>query len=264
MSLSFEQRSDDLAFLGHLADLASAAILPHFRSRGAVDNKGVNRFDPVTAADREAEQAIRAAIAALYPDDGILGEEFGTTNGEAERIWVIDPIDGTRSFISGLPVWGVLVGLLLGGKPTLGMMAQPFTGERFFGDGTRAWFTGPGGPRDLLVRPCPSLDEAVLFTTSPDLFAAAERASYDRVEKRVRLARYGADCYAYCMVAAGFVDAVVEAGLQTYDIVPLIPVIEGAGGRVTDWEGNAPLEGGRVVASGDARLHDRILDVLRG
>ncbi|MCW5717807.1 MAG: histidinol-phosphatase [Bauldia sp.] len=264
MSAPFVQDTDEVSFLGHLADLAGAAILPHFRTRGVVDSKGTNRFDPVTAADREAEQVIRAAIGARYPDDGILGEEFGTTNSHAERIWVIDPIDGTRSFIAGLPVWGVLVGLLTRGTPTIGMMAQPFTGERFFGDGRRAWFTGPGGPRDLSVRPCATLDEAVMFTTAPDLFAGDERTSYDRVEKRVRLARYGADCYAYCMVAAGFVDAVVEAGLQTYDIVPLIPVIEGAGGRVTDWDGNPPLGGGRVVASGDARLHDRILDVLRG
>lgn len=264
MSRSFVQEIDDATFLGYLADLAGAAILPHFRANGVVDSKGINRFDPVTAADREAEQVIRTAIGARYPDDGILGEEFGTTNSQADRIWVIDPIDGTRSFIAGLPVWGVLVGLLAGGKPKVGMMAQPFTGERFFGDGSRAWFTGPGGPRDLSVRPCASLDEAVLFTTAPDLFTGADRVSYDRVEKRVRLARYGADCYAYCMVAAGFVDAVVEAGLQAYDIVPLIPIIEGAGGRVTDWEGNLPLTGGRVVASGDARLHDRILDVLRG
>ncbi len=264
MSTSFVHDTGEVTFLDYLADVAGAAILPHFRSRGVVDSKGTSRFDPVTAADREAEQAIRAAIGSRYPDDGILGEEFGTTNSQADRVWVIDPIDGTRSFIAGLPVWGVLVGLLSGGRPTIGMMAQPFTGERFFGDGTRAWFTGPGGPRDLSVRPCASLEEAVLFTTAPDLFAAGERPAYDRVEKRVRLARYGADCYAYCMVAAGFVDAVIEAGLQTYDIVPLIPIIEGAGGRVTDWDGNLPLGGGRVVATGDARLHDSILDVLRG
>ncbi|MCC6735379.1 MAG: histidinol-phosphatase [Bauldia sp.] len=264
MSRAFVHDGEEATFLGQLADLATAAILPHFRSRVVVDSKGVGRFDPVTVADRDAEQVIRAAIAARYPDDGVLGEEFGTTNSHADRVWVIDPIDGTRSFIAGLPVWGVLVGLLAGGRPAIGMMAQPFTGERFFGNGTRAWFTGPGGPRDLSVRPCASLDEAVLFTTAPDLFKADERTSYERVEKRVRLARYGADCYAYCMVAAGFVDAVVEAGLQTYDIVPLIPVIEGAGGRVTDWDGNPPLTGGQVVASGDARLHDRILDVLRG
>jgi len=262
MSTSFVHDTADAAFLDYLANIAGAAILPHFRSRGVVDSKGTHRFDPVTAADREAEQAIRAAIASRHPDDGILGEEFGTTNSEAHRVWVIDPIDGTRSFIAGLPVWGVLVGLLSGGKPTVGMMAQPFTGERFFGDGRRAWFTGPGGPRDLRVRPCASLEDAILFTTAPELFAAGERPAYDRVEKRVRLARYGADCYAYCMVAAGFVDAVIEAGLQTYDIVPLIPIIEGAGGIVTAWDGGSPVQGGKVAASGDARLHDRVLAVL--
>ncbi|MGV8839048.1 MAG: histidinol-phosphatase [Bauldia sp.] len=264
MSPAFVHDSDEATFLAHLADIAGAAILPHFRSSVVVDSKGDGRFDPVTVADRNAEEVIRAAIALRYPGDGIVGEEFGTTNSQAERVWVIDPIDGTRSFIAGLPVWGVLVGLLARGRPTIGMMAQPFTGERFFGDGARAWFTGPGGPRDLAVRACASLGEAVLFTTAPNLFTDDERPAYDRVEQRVRLARYGADCYAYCMVAAGFVDAVVEAGLQTYDIVPLIPIIEGAGGRVTDWDGNPALSGGRVVATGDARLHDRILDVLRG
>ncbi len=265
MSRAFGQHRDYAAFLERLADLASAAILPHFRVPTSISNKGgAGRFDPVTAADREAEQAIRAAIAAAYPDHGIIGEEFGATNGHADRVFVIDPIDGTRSFIAGLPVWGVLLGLLVAGKPVLGLMAQPFTGERFTGDGEGARYVGPGGPRDLAVRPCATLDEAVLFTTSPHLFSAAEHEAYARVERGVRLARYGADCYAYCMVAAGCVDAVVEAGLQPHDILPLIPIIEGAGGRVTDWDGNPAFSGGRVVASGDPRLHDRILRVLAG
>lgn len=264
LSRVFVQEAPGLAFFDHLADVAAAAILPHFRASGAVDNKSGARFDPVTAADREAEQAIRAAIIAAHPGDGIIGEEFGTTEGDTGRVWVIDPIDGTRSFISGLPVWGVLVGLLEDGRPSLGMMSQPFTGERYFGDGSKASYTGPGGPRDLRARACGSLDEAVLFTTSPDMFGEADGAAYRGVEERVRLARYGADCYAYCMVAGGSVDAVIEAGLQAYDILPLIPIIEGAGGRVTDWAGNALRSGGNVVATGDGRLHDSILGLLAG
>lgn len=264
MSRAFVQQADYRVFFDRLADVATAAILPHFRSAGIVDSKDSGRFDPVTAADREAELAIRAEIGRAFPDHGVIGEEFGASNAGAERIFIIDPIDGTRSFIAGLPTWGVLLGLLVRGLPAFGMMAQPFTGERYFGDGAGAWYSGPGGPRPLRVRACDRLEESVLFTTSPSLFADSEREAYQRVENDVRLARYGADCYAYCMVAAGTVDVVVESGLQPYDILPLIPIIEGAGGNVTNWEGGPVHDGGRVVATGDARLHDRVLRVLAG
>jgi myo-inositol-1(or 4)-monophosphatase len=163
-----------------------------------------------------------------------------------------------------VPVWGVLIGLLEKARPTHGMMAQPFTGERFAGDGHAAWYAGPGGPRSLATRPCGALADAVLFTTSPGIFSPADGAAYRRVEDSVRLARYGCDCYAYCMVAAGFVDLVIEADLAPYDIVPLIPIIEGAGGIVTDWEGGPAAGGGRIVASGDARLHQIVLERLAG
>jgi myo-inositol-1(or 4)-monophosphatase len=172
---------------------------------------------------------------------------------------VLDPIDGTRAFISGLPTWGTLIGLLDAGRPVHGLMAQPFTGERFAGDGRRAWFTGPGGDRPLATRRCAGLAEASLFTTAPSIFSADERAAYDALEHDVRLARYGADCYAYCMVAAGQVDLVVEAGLEPYDVVALIPIVEGAGGVMTSWTGGSAAAGGRVVASGDPRLHDAVL-----
>jgi myo-inositol-1(or 4)-monophosphatase len=249
-------------FLDRLASAAAKAIMPHFRTGGTVENKGENRFDPVTEADRGAEDSIRRLIAEAYPDHGILGEELGNERTDAEFVWVIDPIDGTRSFITGLPTWGTLIGLMHKGKPILGMMAQPFTGERFAGDGVRAWYSGPNGNRVLTTRRCPTLAEASLFTTTPAMFQGVDRSAYDRVEQAVRLARYGCDCYAYCMVAAGHADAVVEAGLQPYDIVALIPIVEGAGGRLTDWQGNSAAKGGRVVASGDARLHDRIIEVL--
>ena len=236
--------------------------MPHFRARTAVEDKGTGRFDPVTVADRAAEAAMRKLITATYPAHGVIGEEYGPERTSADFVWVLDPIDGTRSFISGLPVWGVLIGLLHLGKPVLGMMAQPFTGERFAGDGAKAWYVRGGGQERLATRPCGRLADASLFTTTPALFLGSERVAYDRVESAVQLARYGCDCYAYCMVAAGHADVVIESGLQPYDIVALIPIIEGAGGRVTDWQGGSAARGGRVVASGDRRLHDRVLETL--
>ena len=249
-------------FLDRLADAAAKAIMPHFRASTEVTNKAAAHFDPVTAADRDAEAAMRRLIAAHYPEHGIVGEEYGPERADARFVWVLDPIDGTRSFITGLPVWGTLIGLLEEGRPRLGMMAQPFTGERFAGDGRRAWYTGPGGARPLATRAAPSLADAALFTTSPYLFSTAEGEAYRRIEKSVRLARYGCDCYAYCMVAAGQADIVIEAGLQAYDIVALIPVVEGAGGRLTAWDGGSAAGGGQVCATGDPRLHETVLAEL--
>jgi myo-inositol-1(or 4)-monophosphatase len=254
---------DDLAaFLSVLADAASDSIMPHFRARIAVENKASGRFDPVTAADRSAEAAMRRLIAKTYPEHGVVGEEYGPERANADFVWVLDPIDGTRSFINGLPVWGVLIGLLHCGRPVLGMMAQPFTGERFAGDGTRAWYAGPGGASVLATRPCAAISDAALLTTSPALFAGTDKKAYETLESGVRFARYGSDCYGYCMVAGGHADLVVEAGLQAYDIVALIPIVEGAGGRVTNWEGESAAGGGRVVASGDRRLHELVLEQL--
>jgi myo-inositol-1(or 4)-monophosphatase len=247
------------AFLDVLADAAAGATLPHFRANGAIENKGGGSFDPVTEADRNAETAMRKLINATFPEHGIVGEEHGPERETAEFVWVLDPIDGTRSFISGIPLWGTLIGLLRDGKPVLGMMAQPFTGERFAGDGKRAWYRGPGGDRMLTTRSCPSVSDAILFTTTPALFNPADRSRYDGVEASVRVPRYGADCYAYCMVAAGNVDLVIESELKPYDIVALIPIIEGAGGRITNWDGASAASGGRIVAAGDPRLHDQVL-----
>jgi myo-inositol-1(or 4)-monophosphatase len=251
-------------FLGALADAAADRTLPRFRSGLAVDNKHASGFDPVTAADRDAEAAMRDLIHARFPGHGIVGEEHGDEQGGAEFVWVLDPIDGTRSFIAGIPLWGTLIGLLQRGRPVLGMMAQPFTRERFAGDGRSAWYEGPGGARPLRVRGCAGLSEAVLFTTSPHLFAAGEAPRFQAVEGRVRLSRYGADCYAYSMLAAGHVDLVIEAGLKPYDIVALIPLIEGAGGRVTAWDGGPAAAGGRIVAAGDPRVHEQAMKLLAG
>ncbi len=251
-------------FLDALADTAADSIMPHFRAALSVESKGSSGFDPVTVADREAETAMRRLINQTYPEHGIIGEEHGNERADADYVWVLDPIDGTRAFITGLPSWGTLIGLLHHGKPVLGMMAQAFTGERYAGDGRRAWYRGPGGPRDLASRPCPGLRDAALFTTSPRIFSPADQTAYDRVERSVRLPRYGFDCYAYCMVAAGHVDLVIEAGLKPYDIVALIPIIEGAGGQVTDWQGGSAAQGGRILASGDKRVHEAALAMLAG
>lgn len=249
-------------FVNELATLSGQAILPFFRTALAPENKAEGGFDPVTEADRAAEAVMRQMIKRKLPTHGIVGEEFGSEAQDAEYVWVLDPIDGTRAFISGLPSWGTLIGLTRGGHPAYGMMHQPFTGERFFGDGGGSFYRGPGGERRLRTRRCASLAEATLATTTPHLFDEAQRAAYDRVEAQARLTRYGTDCYAYCMVAAGHIDLVIEAGLKPYDIVALIPIIEGAGGVVTSWDGGSAAAGGTVVAAGDKRLHQAALELL--
>lgn len=250
-------------FVDELAVSSGQAILPFFRTAIATEDKsrgGV--FDPVTEADRASEATMRQLIRRSFPTHGIVGEEFGTENADAEYVWVLDPIDGTRAFIAGLPTWGTLIGLTRNGTPAFGMMHQPFTGERFFGDCGSATYRGPGGERKLRTRRCPSLDEAVLSTTSPKLFAGEELRAYDRVESIAKLTRYGCDCYAYCMLAAGHIDLVVESGLKPYDIVALIPIIEGAGGIVTSWDGGSAANGGRIVAAGDRRVHAAAVELL--
>ena len=254
------------AFVHELATISGQAILPFFRTALGVEDKsrGQVAFDPVTAADRAAEQAMRTLIRRHFPSHGIRGEEFPDDGADADYVWILDPIDGTKSFISGLPTWGTLIGLCREGTPCYGMMHQPFIGERFFGDGAQARYRGPAGERRLSVRACARLDEATILTTSPLLMDEADRARYVEVEKQVRLPRYGGDCYGYCMVAAGHADLVVETNLKPFDILPLVPIIEGAGGIVTAWDGGSDLSSGRVVAAGDRRVHEEALKVLAG
>ena len=255
----------DRDFMARLAAAAAKETLPRFRAAGLVsDNKRESGFDPVTEADREAERAIRALIREAFPGHGIVGEEFGVENGDSRHLWVVDPVDGTRSFISGIPLWGTLVGLLDDGEAVAGMMSQPFTGELFYADGDGARYDGPGGARALRVRQTRELAQATLFTTTPALFPAALRGAYDRLEGAVRLARYGADCYAYAMLASGTVDLVVEAGLQPYDIVALVPIIEKAGGVITRWDGGPAEKGGDIVAAATHDLHRAALALLNG
>ncbi|KFB09114.1 histidinol-phosphatase [Nitratireductor basaltis] len=250
-------------FLRRIAKAAAAETLPRFRAHGDVSNKLSGGFDPVTEADRMAERAIRALIEEQFPDDAILGEEFGIKEGTSGREWVIDPIDGTRAFISGIPLWGTLVGLKVDGRAVAGMMAQPFTGELYVSDGSAGFYEGPGGERRLATRKTSALAQATVCTTTPSLFLDGKRALYDAVEAASQLARYGTDCYAYAMLASGNVDLVIESGLQAYDIVALIPVVEAAGGVITDWQGGRAEQGGDVIAAATPELHAEALALLR-
>jgi myo-inositol-1(or 4)-monophosphatase len=252
-------------FAHALADGSGKVILPYFRVPVGITNKdGTGGFDPVTAADEAAERVIAAAVTRRWPDHGFVGEEHGTTLPDARYRWVVDPIDGTRAFIMGWPMWGTLIGLMDESAPVLGLMDQPFTRERFWSGADGAYMrVADSAPVRMKTRACAALSDAILSTTHPDLFeAGAEADAFARLQGKVRMTRFGGDCYGYCLLAAGFVDLVVEAGLKTYDIVALIPIIEKAGGRITTWDGKPATEGGRIVASGDARLHDEVLAVL--
>lgn len=255
---------DFTSFVDQLAAASGDTILPFFRTSLSVENKKAGGFDPVTAADRAAEDAMRSLIRKNFPAHGIVGEEYGSERADAEYLWVLDPIDGTKSFISGMVAWGTLIGLMRFGEPVFGMMHQPFIRERFTGDGGAARYRGPAGNRDLRVRSCAALNDAVLFTTSPLLMNETDRATFQRVENAVKLSRYGGDCYAYCMLAAGHIDLVIETEIKPYDIVPLIPIITGAGGVITTWDNGPAQSGGRIVAAGDKRVHQAALALLNG
>ena len=266
-SLDNRSAEEFAAFLKELLRRAGAVILPHFRRSIPVDDKRVGRsgYDPVTVADRDAEQAMRAAIRAHYPGHGIFGEEYGFEPGTAGLTWVLDPIDGTRSFIAGMLHWGVVAGLYDGEKAILGGVYQPVVDELFIGDGRASWCFSDGHERKLSVRACAGLEDALVCCTHPEIFAhAAELQAFHALEKRARLSRYGGDCYLYCLLAMGCIDLCVEASLKPYDIQGVIPVVRGAGGVITTWDGDAPEDGGRIVAAGDPRVHAQALEILAG
>jgi histidinol phosphatase-like enzyme (inositol monophosphatase family) len=251
------------AFFEEIAEAAGRATLPYFRTEMSVDNKEASGFDPVTEADKSAERAIRALIERDYPEDGIHGEEYGLVREHAARRWVIDPVDGTRAFISGLPVWGTLVGLTDNGNAKAGLMAQPFTGETFIADGRRAVRQWRGQVADLKVSAVKKLSDAKMFTTSPHLFKGAMRVKFDALEMNVKLSRYGTDCYAFAMLAAGFADLVIDPGLKPYDIVALIALIEQAGGVVTTLDGARAENGGDIIAAATPQLHQAAMEKMR-
>ncbi len=252
-------------FAAQLADAASRETLPLFRNLAAVDNKLTDGFDPVTEADRAAEAAMRKLIEAHYPDHAISGEEFDDKAGGALE-WVLDPIDGTRAFMSGIPTWGTLIGLNHKDTPVLSIMEQPFTGERYHAvQGGGSFLTHGGQTKTIKARDCDSLEDAVLATTTPEMFAdTPAEAKWHALATTAKLTRYGGDCYNYALLALGQIDAVVEQGLKNVDIQPLITLIEEAGGIVTDWQGGPAHQGGTAVACGDAQLHAALLDKLNG
>jgi histidinol phosphatase-like enzyme (inositol monophosphatase family) len=248
-----------------LADAARRATLLHFRADGlSAETKETERFDPVTVADRAAEQAMRELLAEMRPDDAILGEEYGKKSGTSGLTWVLDPIDGTRGYLSGTPTWGVLIAVSDDQGPIWGIIDQPYIGERFRGGFGLADMTGPMGPRKLATRAPRPLAEAIVFSTFPEVGTLEDGAAFARVARQARLTRYGTDCYAYALIAAGQIDLVIEAGLQTYDVQAPIAVIEAAGGIVTNWQGGPAHEGGRVLAAANREIHAEALAILSG
>lgn len=247
-----------------LAREAARVTLPFFRADCAAENKaGPGEFDPVTEADRAAEAAIRRLIAARWPEHGVIGEEYGEDRPDAEHVWVLDPIDGTRAFIAGLPLWTTLIALRTGGRPTVGVIAQPYLDEIFVGGPSGARLIRAEAETPLAVRPCERLTDAVIATTDPDIFTGAELGAWTQVRATARLARLGCDAYAYAMLAAGRIDLVAETGLKPWDWSALVAVIEAAGGAVVNWRGAAPDDDGQILAVGDARLIDQALVTLK-
>ncbi len=259
--------ADLMAFAGRLADAAGAEILPYFRSDLEVQNKARGScYDPVTLADRSAEQAIRALVHETRPDDGVLGEEFGFEAGVSGLTWVVDPIDGTKSFMTGQLHWATLIALYDGENPCIGLVDQPYVAERFVGSRLGASLARRGGEaKTLRTRACEGIEAAVLCSTGREIFADGdELAAFDRVAGRARMVRYGGDCYLYCMLASGLVDLVIESTLKAHDVQALIPLVEAAGGVISSWSGGAAIHGGRVIAAGDQRIYDQALKLLSG
>ena len=254
------------AFAVELARIAASVSLPFFRTDMEEVNKaGPGSFDPVTEGDRAAERAMREAISARYPDHGIIGEEYGETRPDAEYVWVLDPIDGTRAFISGLPVWTNLIGLRHQGVPLIGIVGQPYIGEIFIGGPVGARLITRDGERPLKTRRCDELAKAVAATTDADIFLGKDREGWERLKTSVRLARYGCDAYAYAMVADGRIDLVAESELKVWDWTALMPLVTAAGGNFVGWNGQAPTSAdGRVLAVGDAALVEPALKALNG
>jgi myo-inositol-1(or 4)-monophosphatase len=254
----------DIQRVAHLiADAARTAILPYFRAENlTAENKETDSFDPVTEADRAAERAMREILTAERPGDAILGEEYGTRAGTSGLTWVLDPIDGTRGFVSGTPTWGVLIAVSDASGPFYGIIDQPYIGERFEGGPAIAQMRGPLGTGSLQTRSTPVLSQATLFTTFPEVGTKSDRDGFRAVAEKAKLVRYGMDCYAYALIAAGQVDLVIEAGLAPYDIQAPIAVVQAAGGIVTDWRGGPAHDGGRALAAANPAIHAEALAIL--
>jgi myo-inositol-1(or 4)-monophosphatase len=256
-----------LAFAHRLADAAGEVIRPYFRKTIEVIDKSKlgskPLFDPVTEADRNAETVIRDLIKSEYPQDGILGEEHGSEPGTSGRTWIVDPIDGTRAFITGRHTWGTLIALCEDGVPILGLIDQPVLKERFVGVHGSAELVSAEGRRNLTTRRCAALSTAVVSTTHPwGYFSRDERAAFEQVCEKARMSYFGGDCYGYALLAMGFIDVIIEGRLAPWDVAALVPIIENAGGVITDWTGNRFSNGGNVIAAGDARVHAETVKLL--
>lgn len=262
--LSIKELDDFRTVLLSAAEAASEKTLPLFRSRLDIDNKLTAGYDPVTEADRGAEKAIRDVISKTFPDHAIIGEEWDDKLTGSHFAWVIDPIDGTRAFVSGVPVWGTLIGVTYKGRAIAGLMAQPFTDEIYLASHGRSELLHRGQSTPLISSQATRLGLATLFTTSPGLFTGpGQRAGFDALEQEVQLSRYGTDCYAYCLLAAGHVDLIVEPRMNTYDIAALVPIIENAGGVVATWDGERPESGGDIIAAATPELMEAALSVIK-
>jgi histidinol-phosphatase len=253
------------AFGLELAEAAAERIMPFFRKANRIEVKAGAVWDPVTEADRAGEQAIRRLIEARFPDHGIIGEEYGAKDGGSGFTWILDPIDGTRAFICGMPTWATLIGLNYENKPSIGIMHQPFVGETFYGNPSGAWSRYRGGAAKLAVRIPRPLSEATLTTTAPELYRdEADKAVLSRLSSATRLTRYGGDAYFFCLLAAGQVDIAMDPRMEIYDIAPLIPIIEGAGGVVATWTGGDASKGGNIISASSRKLLDQAIGVIAG
>lgn len=251
-----------LAFALSLAELSGKAILPHFRSLLSVENKQAADWDPVTEGDKAAERSIRESIEKTYPTHGIIGEEYGVKKGSSAYTWVLDPIDGTRAFVIGIPTWTTLIGLYKDGKPFLGLMNQPYIGEIFYGSAEGAfWQRGTEKRRLKCAAPKP-LAQALAGTTTPHLYTS--ESGIENLRKATRLLRYGGDAYFFSLVAAGHMDIALEAGVQIYDIAALIPIVKGAGGVVGCWDDGDVTQGGNVLVASCQELFDAAKKVMGG
>lgn len=262
--LTDQSVAEALSFAQLAMQGAGEIALRYFRQPLEVDNKlDGDSFDPVTCADREVEAYLREELGRRYPEFGIIGEEDGITPGNSDINWVIDPIDGTKAFISGFPTWGILLGLQQGDRVLAGLMHQPATGELFFGSMAGAFLQHKGQMVAMQARQNVRLEEALLYCTHESMFANQDNlAAFRRVSAEARLQRFGGDCYAYCMLALGQIDLVIEDTLQPYDIVPLIPIIEAAGGVVTDAQRKTPVAGGFVVAAANRQLYEEVMALI--
>ncbi|HUR43119.1 MAG TPA: inositol monophosphatase family protein [Aestuariivirga sp.] len=248
-----------------LAKASAAEILPYFRRNTEIGVKQGPLWDPVTEGDRSGERVIRAMIEERFPDHGIHGEEYGVKDARSGFTWILDPVDGTRSFVCGMPTWATLIGLNFGGIPTIGLMHQPFVGDMFYGNPQGAWLDHRGNCEPIATRTGINLSAATIGTTAPELYRLPkDREAFARLRKRARLTRYGGDAYFFALMAAGHMDIAMDADLQIYDIAPLLPIIGGAGGVYTEWRGGDAAKGGNIITAGSQALLDEALEIMRG